>query len=122
MTGLRPGPDTLETTVLAGYEYGRGLTVLQMAEASAIMNTISRTVGAFFQDYDVLLTPTTNTPPLPVEYLDANAAGMGHEEWTRRSARAGLDIGVLGFDHPYIGSGLAPQQRRTACSPWLVSG
>lgn len=83
-SGLRPGPDTLETTVLAGYEYGRGLTVLQMAEASAIVNTISRTVGRFFEEYDVLLTPTTNTPALPVDYLDADAAGMGHEEWTRR--------------------------------------
>ena len=25
--GLAPGPETLEATVLAGYEYGRALTV-----------------------------------------------------------------------------------------------
>ena len=84
MTGLAPGPDTLEASVLAGYEYGRSLTVIDMAAASAIINTVSRTLGHFFSGYDVLLTPTTNTPALPLGYLDADDPQLGHEEWTRR--------------------------------------
>jgi amidase len=83
MTGLTPSRDTLEATVLAGYEYGRGLTVIEMGEAFGIVNRISRALGAFHQRYDVLLTPTMNTPPLPLGYLDANA-DLGHEAWTRR--------------------------------------
>jgi amidase len=81
--GLAPGPDTLEATTLAAYEYGRVLTVLQMGEALAIVNRISRAVGQFHQRYEVLVTPTTNTPPLPLGYLDANA-DPDHEAWTRR--------------------------------------
>lgn len=84
VSGVKPGPDTLEASVLAGYEYGRGLTVLDMAEASAIVTSISRTAGEFFGSYDVLLTPTTNTAPLPLGYLDADDPALGHEEWTRR--------------------------------------
>jgi amidase len=83
MTGLAPSSDTLEATVLAGYEYGRALTVIEMGEAFGIVNRISRVVGQFHQRYDVLLTPTTNTPPLPLGYLDANA-DLDHEAWTRR--------------------------------------
>ncbi len=83
LSGLAPSRDTLESTVLAGYEYGRGLTVIEMGEAFGIVNRISRILGRFHQRYDVLLTPTTNTPPMPLGYLDANA-DLDHEAWTRR--------------------------------------
>jgi amidase len=83
MSGLAPSSDTLEATVLAGYEYGRALTVIEMGEAFGIVNRISRMMGQFHQRYDVLLTPTMNTPPLPLGYLDANA-DLDHEAWTRR--------------------------------------
>jgi amidase len=84
MSGLAPGPDTLEASVLAAYEYGRVLTVIDMAEASGIINTVSRELGRFFTGYDVMLTPTTNTPALPLGYLDADDPQLGHEHWTRR--------------------------------------
>lgn len=83
LSGLAPGPDTLEATVLAGYEYGRGLTVIEMGEAFGIVNRISRALGRFHERYDILVTPTTNTPPLPLGHHDANA-GLDHEAWTRR--------------------------------------
>ncbi|WP_026918540.1 amidase [Gordonia shandongensis] len=84
VSGLAPGPDTLEAAILKGWEYGRSLTVLDMAEASAVVNTITRAVAAFHQDYDVLLTPTTNTVAPVLGYLDSNDAELSHEEWTRR--------------------------------------
>jgi amidase len=84
ISGLQPSSESLEATVLAGWEYGRGLTVLEMGEAAAIVNAISRVVGDFFQRYDVLLTPTTNTPALPLGYLNADDPTLSHEEWTRR--------------------------------------
>ena len=83
LSGLEPGVDTLEATVLAGYLYGRELTVIEMGEAAGIVNGIARQIGEFFQRYDVILTPTTNTPALPLGYLNQDAA-LDHEEWTRR--------------------------------------
>ncbi|MBB6378795.1 amidase [Pseudonocardia eucalypti] len=83
LSGLAPGPDTLEATVLAGYEYGRRLTAVDMGEALAIANRTSRELGRFHQEYDVLLTPTANTPAPPLGVLDANA-DLDHEAWTRK--------------------------------------
>lgn len=83
LSGIAPSTDSLEVTVLAGYEYGRGLTVIEMGEAFGIVNRISRVLGQFHQRYDVLLTPTINTLPLPLGYLDADA-DLDHEAWTRR--------------------------------------
>lgn len=84
LSGIAPSERTLEASVFAGWEYGRKLTVLEMAEMSAIVNRIIRDTAAFFQRYDVLLTPTTNTPALPLGYLDADDPSLEHEEWTRR--------------------------------------
>jgi amidase len=84
LSGIKPSPESLESTVLAGYEYGRTLTVLDMGEAFSIVNKVSRELGAFHTGYDVLLTPTTNTPPLPLGYLNADDPALDHEQWTRR--------------------------------------
>ncbi|MBB1036416.1 amidase family protein [Dietzia natronolimnaea] len=73
MTGRVAGPDNVEATSWANVQYGRGLTVLDMAAAGATFNSVSREVGRFFGDYDILLTPTTNHPAMPLGYLDANA-------------------------------------------------
>lgn len=84
MSGLEPGPETLEAAILKGWEYGRSLTVLDMAEASSVVNTITRSVAAFYRDYDVLLTPTTNTVAPVLGHLDSDDSSLSHEEWTRR--------------------------------------
>lgn len=81
-SGLEPGPDTLEASVLAGYLYGRDLTVIEMGEAAGFVNGIARTVGDFFGNYDVILSPTTNSPALPLGYLNADDASLNHEQWT----------------------------------------
>lgn len=83
-SGIEPGPDTLEHTTLACYEQGRDTTVVQMAEAAAAMNSVCRTVGEFFTNWDLLLTPTANTAALPLGFLDANDASLDAEGWTRK--------------------------------------
>ncbi|WP_163376566.1 amidase family protein [Dietzia sp. Alg238-R159] len=83
MTGKTAGPDNLEATTWACVQYGRGLSVLEMAAANATFNSISREVGRFFESYDVLLTPTTNHPAMELGYLDANA-DLDALGWTRR--------------------------------------
>ncbi|MEJ8632163.1 amidase [Streptomyces sp. MS2.AVA.5] len=83
-SGRAPSRETLEPTVMAGYEYGRALTAIEMGEAFSIVNKISRELGAFHTRYDVLLTPTTNTPPLPLGFLNAGDQSLTHEQWVRR--------------------------------------
>ncbi|MEJ8632457.1 amidase family protein [Streptomyces sp. MS2.AVA.5] len=84
LSGSKPSRETLEPTVMAGYEYGRALTAIDMGEAFSIVNKISRELGAFHTRYDVLLTPTTNTPPPPLGFLNASDQSLTHEQWVRR--------------------------------------
>lgn len=83
MSGKAAGPDNLEATTWACVQYGRSLSVLDMAAANATFNSICREVGQFFQSYDVLLTPTTNHPAMKLGYLDANA-DLDALGWTQR--------------------------------------
>ncbi|MCE9667126.1 amidase [Myxococcus stipitatus] len=81
-TGRQAGPETLEASTWAAVQYGRGLKASDLQLASATFNTVSRAVGAFFQDYDVLLSPTTAIPPPKLGVLDANAPRTA-AEWYR---------------------------------------
>lgn len=83
-SGVAPGPETLEQTTLACFEKGLSITTVQMAEASSAMNLVNRTVGEFFTNWDILLTPTSNTAALPLGFLDANDANLDAEGWTSK--------------------------------------
>ncbi|GAA1383560.1 amidase family protein [Kitasatospora putterlickiae] len=83
MTGATAGPENLERTTLACVEYGRGLSALELNGALASMNAVSREVGRFFTGYDLLLTPTMNTPAPLLGHLDGNA-DLGALEWAQR--------------------------------------
>lgn len=68
-TGRRPGPGLLELetwTLAAG---GRALSAEDLVLAEQEMHRSARTVGAFFEEYDVLVTPTTAHPALPIGAL-----------------------------------------------------
>jgi len=79
--GRIPGEDTLESSTLAAYRYGRTVSAAQVFGALGILNGICRSVGAFFQGCDVLLTPTVARVPQPLGTYDANAPGMTAERW-----------------------------------------
>jgi len=71
-TGREPGPDTLERGTLAALRHGAGLSALDLTAAFAVQNVVTRTWGAFLDDFDLLLTPTLPVPALPVGSLDQN--------------------------------------------------
>ena len=85
LSGRKPGPDTLEATTLACYRHGQGYKASELLNALATMNDITRQVAAFFEDYDVLLTPVTSSPALPLGVLDANEAGVDAVSWSERT-------------------------------------
>ena len=82
-SGLEPGPERLEHTIWAAYEYARRLTVAELAAARQTLNAIVRATGEFLAGWDLLLTPTMNVPPLPLGQLDANDPSVDVEGWTR---------------------------------------
>jgi amidase len=82
-TGRTPGPDNLETSILATYEAGMKLSAMDYLAALGVINTTCRAVGPFFDDYDMLLTPTCGKPAWELGEMDANKPGWDLMSWTR---------------------------------------
>jgi amidase len=68
-TGRRAGPGRVEATTWALALVGRSLPGHRMAVALQEMERQGRQVAAFLAEYDVLVTPTLASPPLPVGAL-----------------------------------------------------
>lgn len=81
MSGRKPSLDTLEATTLAGYEYGLTLKALDLETADANANTVCRAVGSFFDQFDLLLTPTTIGAALPLGFCDSNDPKYNARSW-----------------------------------------
>jgi amidase len=81
MRGVELGPDVLEAVTLACVEYAQRLTALDVLHAQRLCNITNRTVGAFFRDYDVLVTPTVATPPPELGYLNQNDPTLDPRGW-----------------------------------------
>jgi amidase len=75
---------TLEATTLACYRYGQTLKAKDLLHAMGYHNGVRRTVAAFFESYDVLLTPTLPTPPAMLGTINANDPSLDAEGWTRK--------------------------------------
>lgn len=84
LTGRKIDRSTLEATTLACYEHGKTLSAQSLLEAFAAGNEICRAVGAFFEDYDVLITPTIASPALPLGTLNANDESLDAIGWSEK--------------------------------------
>ncbi|MGE0237525.1 MAG: amidase [Parvibaculaceae bacterium] len=58
MMGRKPGPGTPQTTTFAFYEHGKTVTAGDLYRALEVFNALNQSVGAFFQTYDLFVTPT----------------------------------------------------------------
>lgn len=81
MSGRKPSLETLEATSLVGYEYGLTLRAIDLEMADMHANGVCRSVGAFFLDYDVLLTPTTVGAALPLGFSNSNDPKYDAKSW-----------------------------------------
>jgi len=79
--GIELGPEVLEAVTLTCVEHGRRTTALDLFAAQRTGNFINRAVGAFFRDYDVLVTPTVATLPPPLGYLNQNDPTLDPRGW-----------------------------------------
>ena len=76
-------PETLEAVTWACVQDGRGRSAAEVIRALDYNNKISRQVGAFFEDFDVALSPTIAREPAPLGEIDQNAP-ITAREWTEQ--------------------------------------
>ncbi|MHA6788273.1 amidase [Pseudomonas bijieensis] len=72
---------TLEPATLALYRLGCELSAIQLLEAMYQRNVVTRKVGDFFCNYDVLLTPTLPAPQPLVGQYNANQETLDGRGW-----------------------------------------
>ncbi len=118
MAGRPVSEETLEPVMLSFYHYSKNLTAADMFMAEFVLNQFRRTFGTFFEQYDVLLTPTLIELPEPlgkyskkrtdVDYVKymrlcddtrvhppaANVTGQPAVSLPLGQSRSGLPIGV----------------------------
>jgi Asp-tRNA(Asn)/Glu-tRNA(Gln) amidotransferase A subunit family amidase len=58
--------DDIEPMTRVMVEAVKGVTATEYAQSVRVLHALGRRVAAFFEDIDVLLTPTMATPPLPL--------------------------------------------------------
>jgi amidase len=140
-TGVPPSAGMLEYSNLTLLEQGRKLSALDLMSALRKVNAVSRSFAAFFETYDVWLTPTMGGLPPLLGYLDSsssdvgllvtrfselyrfnsiyNASGLPAMTLPLHSSRGGLPIGMMfgvGFGKEAILVRLAGQLERAM--PW----
>jgi len=69
VTGRRAKASDLETETWILGLLGKGTNAASLVEAQHRMHRAVREIGRFFEDYDVLLTPTVSQPPLEIGSL-----------------------------------------------------
>lgn len=79
--------DFLEAATLAMVRFGNSLSSADLLGALENTNAVTRAVGGFFEDYDLLLTPSTAKIAQPLGTYDQNAPVTNHEDWFDRKAR-----------------------------------
>lgn len=74
LVGKRPAQGDFELLTWVIGLLGNAFTAADYVHATRIFGMTARAIGAFFADYDVLLTPTLPFPPVPIGALQPTAA------------------------------------------------
>lgn len=80
--GQQPGPSNLESSIVATYEVGKRTNAVDYLAAVNHVHAVNRQIAPFFDDYDILMTPTCAQPAWKLGEMDANAEGLTLESWT----------------------------------------
>ena len=83
MMGRKISEETLEPVMLSFYNYSKGLTAADMFMTEFAFNKFRRTFGKFFEEYDMLLTPTLVKLPEPIGKYTKMRTDIDYVEYTR---------------------------------------
>lgn len=82
--GRQPSKQNIEAAIWECYKYGEAMPASKLLEAIDTNAAVSRQVGQFFANYDVLLSPTLATLPTPLGILNSNNPSIDAVEWTEQ--------------------------------------
>lgn len=72
--------------IWAYYQRGQALSSMEFYSAMRTLQLFSRTMGRFFEKYDVLLLATMGGPPVPIGWLDTATAETADRQWPNTQA------------------------------------
>jgi amidase len=75
--------ETLEPITLSEYYYAKNIGAADVAAADDVFNNLRRTFGKFFQNYDLLLTPTLAQLPEPLGKYAQSRNDLDFVTWCR---------------------------------------
>jgi amidase len=78
---VTPGPDTAEGTTLAAFERARTLTAVEIGRGFRAFHAVARSAALFFEDCDLLVTPTLAHPPWEHGRLEYDRPGRSMGSW-----------------------------------------
>jgi amidase len=84
LLGLEVDGENFEGTTLTCARAGSTMTPLDLGAAFNVMNTVTRSFAAFTSEWDVFLTPTSNTLPPDLGTFDADNLEDSPADWVRR--------------------------------------
>ncbi|MCK9275045.1 MAG: amidase [Syntrophales bacterium] len=73
LTGRKPSHDEYEPVTWGLYEMGNGFKASDYLHAVQVIQRISRSIGQFFVEYDVLLTPVLAEAPVTLGSFDSTS-------------------------------------------------
>jgi amidase len=89
--GREPGPEELDPLTRAYWDMGRGVSAADYLLAIGDCQAFARVVARFLGEYDLWLTPTLSTPPLPLGEIVSTP-----EEPLRALERGGPTVAYAG--------------------------
>jgi amidase len=85
VTGRKAGLDTLEPMTRRAISHAKSLGVPDLYKADATLQDARRAVDAFFQEFDVWITPTGVSPAPRIGAFDPAATNEGFLEYAHRT-------------------------------------
>jgi len=76
-----PSPDNLEATTWTAYQQGTKASALDVLTSIALYNQIRREAAPFFEEHDVLMTPTMPTPLVEIAHYNADDQSLDARGW-----------------------------------------
>ena len=78
---VTPDPDTAEGTTLAAFERAHTLTAVEIGRGFRAFHAVARSAALFFEDHDLLVTPTLAHPPWEHGRLEYDRPGRSMGSW-----------------------------------------
>jgi len=79
-----PSQSNLQAVTWACYRHGKSLSATQLLAAMDQLNLASRRIAAFFETYDLLVTPTCTRPWIGQDEFDMTRSDIDALQWAKK--------------------------------------